>query len=554
MHSENWYHVLKRKKKKKQMNKNRLTYLLNLFLPAVVFSAIAGAFTAVIIFAFKIASSYVISLSEKIYAWGQADLRFLPVIFVGAAAIGLIVSFILKYSPDSRGGGIPTAIAALRGYVPFDKKRGLITVFISSMFTYLCGIPLGTEGPSVQMGALAGHITSKTLGKNHPAWERYVMTGSACAGFGVATGAPLTGIFFAFEEAHRRFSPMIFMVAAMTVSFATAANELLCSAFSLSPRLFHFGFVETLPIGSAWIAAFVGLVSGVFALLVTKAYGFVKKLDKMTEKVPSALKIVVVFMLCAVIGVVSYDLIGTGHSLIDELIIGGGTWKFLVICFCIRAVLMITGNILGITGGLFIPNLAFGAMIGALCARFMIWLGVLSNEHFAIIVIIGMVSFLGATSRIPITAIIFGIEVLAGAEAVLAITVGVTIAFVVIEAMGIESFTDTVIHGKVEKYSSGRENITIDAYLTVKDNAFVIGKEIRDILWPPACVIVSVNNAISATRIGSGMAAGDILHVHCQSTHPSLTAKDLEALVGKQGFDITLGSHSDKTTKQVPDA
>ena len=42
------------------MNKSRLTYLLNLILPAVVFSAIAGAFTAVIIFAFKMASSYVI--------------------------------------------------------------------------------------------------------------------------------------------------------------------------------------------------------------------------------------------------------------------------------------------------------------------------------------------------------------------------------------------------------------------------------------------------------------------------------------------------------------
>ena len=32
------------------MNKNRITYLLNLFLPAVVFSAIAGTLTAVIIF------------------------------------------------------------------------------------------------------------------------------------------------------------------------------------------------------------------------------------------------------------------------------------------------------------------------------------------------------------------------------------------------------------------------------------------------------------------------------------------------------------------------
>ena len=536
------------------MNKNRLTYLLNLILPAVVFSAIAGTLTSITIFAFKTASSYVISLSGKIYDAGRADPRFLPLILGGAIAVGFIVSLVLKYSPDSRGGGIPTAIAALRGYVPFNKKRSLFTVFLSSMFTYLCGIPLGTEGPSVQMGALTGHITSKILGKNHPAWERYIMTGSACAGFGVATGSPLTGIFFAFEEAHRRFSPMIFMVAAMTVSFSTAVNELLCAAFSVSPRLFHFDFIEPLPIKSIWIAAFVGLVSAAFALLVTKAYDFIKKLDGRMTKIPSALKITIVFLLCAVIGIVWQDIIGTGHSIIDELVTFGGTWRFLLLCFCIRAIIMIISNILGITGGLFIPNLAFGAMIGAMCARLMIWLGVLTEDLFPIIVIIGMVSFLGATSRIPITAIIFGIEALAGVDAVLPITVGVTIAFVVTEAIGVTSFTDTVIEGKVEHYNSGRENVTIDAYLTVTDNSFVIGKEIRDILWPPACVIISVNNAVSATRIGSGLAAGDILHVHCQSTHPSVTAADLESLVGKQNFDITRGCHSEKTTELIPDA
>ena len=536
------------------MNKSRLTYLLNLILPAVVFSAIAGALTAVIIFAFKMASSYVISVSERIYDAGRAELWILPLILLGAAAMGLIVSLILKYSPDSRGGGIPTAITALRGYVPFDKKRSLFTVFISALFTYLCGIPLGTEGPSVQMGAMTGHITSKTLGKKHPAWERYIMTGSACAGFGVATGSPLTGIFFAFEEAHRRFSPMIFMVAAMTVSFATAVNELLCSAFSVSPSLFHFGFVESLPVNDIWIAIFVGLASGALAILVTKLYELVKKLDEKLKKIPSSLKITLVFVLCSVIGILSSDLVGTGHDLVDELVFGGGTWKFLIICFCIRAVFMITSNILGITGGLFIPNLAFGAIIGALCARLMVRLGALDASCFAIIVIIGMVSFLGATSRIPITAIVFGIEALAGVQAVLPITVGVTIAFVLVEAVGVESFTDAVIESKVEKYNSNRKNVTIDTYLTVKEGAFVIGKEIRDILWPPACVIVSVNNAISAARIGSGMAAGDVLHIHCQSTHAAVVAQNLEALVGKQDFDIAESVNCDNDTDQVPNS
>ena len=537
------------------MNKNRLTYLTNILFPCVVFSALAGTLTAALIFLFKIASSELISLSERIYDAVRADLRLLPLLLVGAALVGLAAAFLLIKAPDSRGGGIPTAIAALRGYVPFEKMISIVTVFISSMLTYLAGVPLGTEGPSVQIGTLTGWITSKTFGKKHPAWDRYIMTGGACAGFSAATGAPLTGIFFAFEEAHRRFSPMIFMIASMTVAVCTAVSEILCSFFNVSSSLFHFEVSAVLPIKYLWLPIAVGFVCGICALIFTKAYRFMRiNILPHLSKIPFVLRIMIVFILTAVIGVCSKSFVGTGHSLIDELIEGQGAWYLLIIYLCVRAVMMIVSNTQGVTGGLFVPNLAFGAIIGAICGKIAVSSGILPREYYIMVVIIGMVSFLGASSRTPITALTFAVEALSGMSNILPITVGVTFAFVVIESMGIPSFTDTVIEGKTEEYNHGRKVQTIDAYLTVGEDAFVIGKEIRDILWPPACVIVSVNNAISRARIGSGMAEGDVLHVHCQTSHPEITANSLEALVGKQTFDIIAHTESRPKSNQVPDA
>ena len=536
------------------MNKNRLTYIINILFPCVFFSAIAGFITAAMIFLFKLASSALISLSAQIYDAARADIRLLPILVFGAALLGLFAGILLRKNLDCRGGGIPTAIAALRGYVPLKKVSSVLTIFFSSMLTYFCGVPLGTEGPSVQMGALAGLGTSKIFGKKHPAWSRYIMTGGACAGFSAATGAPITGIFFAFEEAHRRFSPMIFMIASMTVAASTAFTELLSLAFNISPALFHFKIDSILPLKFIWIPLVVGFICGICALFFTNAYRFLRSLliDKL-KNIPFIAKTTVIFALVSTIGFCSKSCIGTGHSLIEELTMGNGIWYMLIIILCVRAILMIVSNTQGVTGGLFVPTLAFGAIIGSVCGKIAVAAGVLPHEYYIIVVIIGMASFLAASSRTPLTALAFAVEALSGMSNVLPITIGVTFAFVVIELMGVPSFSDTVIEGKIEHYNEGLKPLTIDAYLTVAEDSFVIGKEVRDILWPPACVIVSVNNNPSAARIGMGMTTGDVLHVHCRTTHPSITAAELEAIVGKQSFDISERAIPLPKSDEVPD-
>ncbi len=535
----------------KHTTHSRWIYIKNILFPCLLFSSVAGVLTALLIFLFKLATNQVTAWSSIIYDFVRHDPRFLPLLIGGAAMIGLAATLLLHYAPNCRGGGIPTSIALLRGQVDFKWHKSILLLFPSAMLTYLCGIPLGTEGPCVQMGTAVGRGTVRLFARNNRAWERYIMTGGACAGFAAATGAPLTGVFFAFEEAHRRFSPMIFMAAAMSVVAATAAMTSLCGMVGISPSLFEFTPNVTLPLSYFWAPLAVGLTCGLCAVLFTKAFhGMNRLLKKHLHRLPFAVKIVVVFVATALMGFAAAALLGSGHGLIDELIEGHGVWYLLIVYFCVRAMWLIIANQVGVTGGLFVPSLAFGAILGTLCGDAFVAMGILPPHYRIVLVVVGMAAFLAASSRTPITAVTFAVEALCGLANILPIAMGVTFAYLVIETMGVEGFNEAVIDGKIAAENEGKTAVIVDVTMTVMPAAFIAGKEIRDILWPPTCTVVSVQRAHPAAHT-SGIVVGDVLTLHYRTYDPDETMHRLEAIVGKQAM-VDGAVHADGKGEHIP--
>lgn len=528
----------------------RNTYVRNILLPCLLYSSVAGIFTGVLIFLFKFAADRVIRLSSFLYATVRENPTLLPLLLLGAAILGLAAGLILKFVPDCRGGGIPTAIAILRGLISFRWLRSILGVFTSAMLTYLGGVPLGNEGPSVQMGAAAGRGAVRMFARREPAWDRYIMTGGACAGFAAATGSPLSGVFFAFEEAHRRFSPMIFMSAATAVIAGSTVMQALCSCSGTDFALFRLEIGAVLPLSCLWAPIAVGLVVGFAAAAFTGVYRRILRRVRQLSAVPFVLKIVVIFVGVAAIGFFSADCLGSGHSIVESLVEGDGVWFSLIFVFVVRALLLMIANNTGVTGGLFVPTLAFGAMIGALCARAMCAAHLLPEEYYPVLVVVGIASFLSASSRIPITAIAFSVEALGGLTNILPITAGVTIAYIVVETLGVTAFTDTVIEGKVEERNRGKQMQVVNVRLTVSESAFVVGKEIRDILWPPTCVVLSVQKH-GETAVG--ITAGDILRVRYQTFDPAETMAELEALVGRQEHPENVRMRTAAEGEEVPE-
>lgn len=518
------------------MEKSRLTYIKNILLPCVLYSGITGILTACLIFLFKLAVSKVVPLSQELYSYVRANPAFLPLLLISAAALGGIASVILHFSPSSRGGGIPTAITLLRGLASFNWLTSIFLLFPSALLTYLCGIPLGTEGPAVQMGTAVGKGTVRIFAKKHLAWERFIMTGGASAGFAAATGSPLTAIFFAFEEAHRRFSPTLFMTSAVSAITSTAVMQFLCPLAGISSSMFHFKTDAVMPLYAIWAAVVTGLLCGFSGAAFTKLYSLIHTfIDKKLKKLPFTLKVITVFVSTAIIGFFSADFLGSGDLIIEEILEGHAVIKLLIVYFCVRAIMILIANNVGVTGGLFVPMLCFGAIIGGISAKLMIASGILSQEYYAVIVIIGIVSFLATTSRTPIMATVFAIEALSASENLLPVMAGVAVAYITVETIGVHDFTDIVIEGKLRRLRKGKAEKIIDRKFTVAQDSFAEGKQIRDILWPPTCTVLSVQKKPSTHHHShTGISAGDVLEIHYHTFDEKESLENLEAILGKQ--------------------
>ena len=524
---------------------NRLyDHIKNLLLPCVGLSTITGVLSALFVTAFKLAAEVVIHFSTEIYSTVRANPKLVPFLILGAALLGLAVGFILTNSRSCRGGGIPTSVAAVRGIVSFRWYAGVFLLPFSALLTFLGGVPLGTEGPCVQMGTAIGHGVVKYCGsKKQKGWRRYIMTGGASAGFSIATSAPVSAILFSIEELHKRFSPMLLTVASISVLSAQITTHILALFGIGTIGLFDIPHIAAMSPKYLFAPLIIGIICGVCAILYTRFYHFVDNfMHELLKRVSKYVVFPILFVLIAAVGFFMAEALGTGHSLTHHLFEARMVWYMLIVIFLVRTVVMMISNNAGTTGGIFLPTIAFGAIIGALCAEGMIALGWIGDEHYLLMVVLGITAFLGSTSRIPITACVFAIEALSGLHNVLSLIIVSIVALLIVEASEMEDFTDTVIHAKSRAASRGKTATIVEVPLTVKHDSFIIGKEMRDVLWPNDCFVISLDRASRHHK--PGICEGDVITVHYKTYNPEATAEELQILVGEQSPEIEEAMHS----------
>ena len=521
------------------MSNPRSHHIKELLLPCLGFSVAAGFLSAVTATLFTFAAEKVIHVSNHLHEKAETNLLWILVFILGSAAIGLIASFLLSLSRTCRGGGIPTSVAAIKGMVSFNWLASIFLLPFSALLTFFCGLPLGTEGPCVQMGTAIGDgVIHCAGGKKRRGWRRYVMTGGASAGFAIATGAPVSAIIFSVEEIHKRLSPILLTVASISVVTSQLTARLLSSLGFGSTDLFVIAAMPAISRGFVLAPLIIGLVCGLSSIFFTRFYHFANAMmRKLLKKLSIRLVLPILFACVSAVGFLIAGSLGTGHSLVDTLLFSRAPWYMLILIFLIRAVFMTLSNTSGVTGGTFLPTLSFGAILGSLCAEVMILLGVMEPEHYTLAVVLGITAFLGATIRIPITACVFAIEAIGGVNNVLPLILATTVAMLTVELSGLEDFTDTLIEAKLHSLKEGKTSTVIEVPLKVTSDAFVIGKEMKDILWPISCVVLSIERA-NAVHGTTEILEGDVIKVHYETYDPVGTAEELSHLVGTQPEEI----------------
>lgn len=537
--------------------------LKNIVLPVVAYGGVAGILSGFLVGLFNFAARYLIEWSGKIYKGVLDHLWSLPLFFLGLAGLALLMALLHKFIPNVRGSGIPNVEGSVRGVLSFKWIRTLFGTVVGSFLSFFAGLPLGSEGPSVQLSAMTAQGVTEIM-RAKLTWRRYVMAGGAGAGIAVAFNAPLAGIVFAMEECHKRISPMILLCASSSVITGTVTYRLLGMAikdpkWSSTSMLFDIKGLE--PFGDFKQMSSIGEFAGVRGILI--AIGVVigalaiffnfllvrsqRFMDRQVVKFGYWKRLLIAFLLTGVLGLIfvkfyeeGFAFVNTGgHSLVDLLCHSGLKYSFffLLLILIVRMVLLLVCFNSGATGGLFIPMLATGALIGAMLGTLFVKMG-MSSQYYPAVIVIAMTTFFGASVRAPITAIVLVVELSGYKSDFLPVAISIFTAYLVAEILGNTPIYDSLMERLVEQ---SQEKLTKKSFdILVEKGTFVDGRQIKDVMWPVGALITEVLREDGESIIPDGktrLQEGDRLTILVESSDFGETEEFLSHLTESNSED-----------------
>ena len=359
-------------------------------------------------------------------------------------------------------------------------------------------------------------------------------------------------MMFAIEEAHQRISPMIILVSTISVTAAKVTSNLLSPLLGINTYLFAPMRLITLKPGELWLPILIAIAVGLFAVLFLKYYlllrtlwqKFTALLHRMMPKfmkttVGAALPLFVVFLITLIAGCISETNLSSGHHLIEELMHGHLAWFMLIVFVMVRMSVMIFANSAGLTGGMFLPIMALGAMISSIIGGYLITHTPLTSGYYPVVVILGITACIASMMKMPLTAIVFAIEALSAHDNIVPVLIVSVLSYFITEVFEVESINEVVLEHRLEDMRHGKEPVTVDTTVTVMTDTFAVGKQVRDIFWPANLFVLAVRRDTEHKeemdeRGDKTLRVGDTLHVRYETYDPDETKRELYAIVGTQ--------------------
>jgi CIC family chloride channel protein len=159
----------------------------------LILSILIGALTGLAVVAFIIVTE---RLGMRMYPVGSAAWRRVLIPAVGSLGAGFLL---YRYFPEARGSGVPQTKTALFARDGVITSRTVFGKFFCTAATLASGIPLGREGPSVQVGAGIASVLGRRLGLKPESVKALIPVGAAAA-IAAAFNTPLAAVAFSLEE------------------------------------------------------------------------------------------------------------------------------------------------------------------------------------------------------------------------------------------------------------------------------------------------------------------------------------------------------------------
>lgn len=316
-------------------------------------SLVIGSLTGLVVVAFILLTE---RMGMRLYPPGGAPWRRLLFPVAGSLGIGYLL---YRYFPYARGSGVPQTKAALYAREGRILLRTVLGKFFCTSATLASGIPLGREGPSVQVGAGIASVLGRNLGLRPERVKALIPVGAAAA-IAAAFNTPLAAVLFALEEiVGDLHAPVLGSVVLASATSWMVLRLLLGNhpLFRVPPyELVHpveFAFYAVLGVAG-------GLVSATFTKLLLGMRAWFLRLPAKTAWFHP----VAGGLLVGVLGWFVPQVLGVGYGFVGDALNGNMTLKLMLILVVLKLFAITTSYASGNAGGIFGPALFLGAMLG----------------------------------------------------------------------------------------------------------------------------------------------------------------------------------------------
>ncbi|MCT0218984.1 ClC family H(+)/Cl(-) exchange transporter [Synechococcus sp. CS-1329] len=338
--------------------------------------------------------------------------RWFVLPLMGVLGGGIAGALISGVEPGAKGSGIVQVMLWLQGVpVPMGWRVAAVKLLASGV-AIGGGIPVGPEGPSIQIGASLAKESADRLSANDRQHRVAVAIGSG-AGLAAVFHSPLGGVMYTIEELLKRSDVRTNAIAAFA-SFATIAWTRLLSAAPVGPAWLrellpvipYPSNVDEFRLVDVPILLLLGVLAGALAVLYQR--GILRL--RLTLR-PLNLE---AWQLLPLVGLV----IGLGWSLLpgsfdnpDRLdlnaLLGLSTPSTALLALGVQGIGTAVAVAAEAPGGFLAPALVVGASLGTLVQQVCL---LLFSYAPATLLFAGGGAFLGALTRTPLTAILLTFE------------------------------------------------------------------------------------------------------------------------------------------------
>lgn len=375
--------------------------------------------------------------------WRVHTTEILPawLVLPGFGLIGGLISGLLveKIAPEANGSGISQVKAVLAKFPMALDFRVAVVKLLSSVIAIGSGLPLGREGPTLQIGAALANELSRVF-PTSPDYRRQMIAAGAGAGLAAAFNAPITGVLFVVEELLQDVSGLT-MGTAILASFIGAVVSRWLGGHSLILEL--TALKTNFSLQEIPFYLLLGVVAGLLGALFNKGIIAFLNLNRSRLRVGLPLKIGLAGLICGLVVAFLPPDFRDSAGLREVLTAGELSPQVVFVAFVVQFLLTLIAYGSGAPGGLLVPPLLLGSALGYLfgIAEHNI-LGVTAPTTYALA---GMGTFLSAVARVPITSIVIVFEMTTNFNLVLPLMIGSVVAYLVAEKVMPGSLYDLLL-------------------------------------------------------------------------------------------------------------